>query len=97
MSIFINLAIIISSPHFVTFHYCYLPFPYFHCRLPCLFVNLLKLMILHIWFIEGGYVTLFTAPLALIQRFWLERLLYGREFRHSFVIRESLLILYVSR
>ena len=48
MSIFITLTIIISSPHFVIFHYCYIHFPYFHCCLPCLFVTLLRLMILHI-------------------------------------------------
>ena len=97
MSIFLILVTIISSPPFVIFHYCYLPFPYFHCFLPCLFVTLLRLMILYILVHKGWLCHSIHSSLGIDSEILALELLYGRGFRHLFMIEESLLILYVSR
>ena len=96
MSIFITLAIIISSPPFVIFHYRYLHFSYFRCCLPCLFVTLLGLMILHILVHRTWLCHSLHSSLGIYSEILAERLLYGRGFRHLFVIGETLLILNAS-
>ena len=47
-------------------------------------------MILHILVHRGWLYHSLHSPLTLIQIFWVERLLYGRGFRHLFLIGEEL-------